>query len=123
MAKTAVKKKPVAPKPKLVASKKPVEQEDKPAASEAVIGGNSGIDKVALRKLVDRIVNLEEEKRGLGEDIKEVYTEAKLKGMAPKVIRKIVAIEMADKEKLRQEKELLELYLFALDPELADVLS
>ena len=124
MAKTAVKKKPVAKAPAKKAPPPKAKPAPKTAATaSAESGHNSGVNKSALRSVVDRIVRLEEEKRGLTEDIKEIIAEAKAKGFVPKIIRKIVAIELADKEKLREEKEMLDLYLFALDPELADVLS
>lgn len=124
MAKIAVKKKPVAKAPVKKApppKAKPAPKAAAPAKAES--GHNSGVAKAALRSIVDRIVRIEEEKRDLTADIKEIISEAKAKGFVPKIIRKIVAIELADKEKLREEKELLDMYLFALDPELADVLS
>lgn len=124
MAKTAVKKKPVAKAPVKKApppKAKPAPKAAAPAKAES--GHNSGVDKTALRGIVDRIVRIEEEKRDLTADTKEIIAEAKAKGFVPKIIRKLVAIELADKEKLREEKEMLDQYLFALDPELADVLS
>lgn len=126
MAKKPVKKKPAAkapvkkaPKPKVVAKPDPFEDEDEAPSK----GSNTGIPGSALKNIVDRVIRLTEEQKALGEDIKEVYSEGKAKGLEPKIVRKIVQIKMADKEKLRQDKELLDLYLFALDPELADVLS
>lgn len=99
----------------------------KPAADKIVgIGHNGGptsVSKTVLKSVVDRIENLEEDKQGIADDIKEVYTEAKAKGLDVKTIRKIVAARRRDKEKLRAEKELMDIYLMALDPELAEVLS
>lgn len=122
MAKIAVKKKPVAKAP----VKKAPPPKAKPQLVEkpkAVAGHNSGVDGKLLKSVVERVVRLEEEKRGLTDDVKEIIASAKEKGLVPKIIRKLVAIELADKEKLREEKEMLDQYLFALDPELADVLS
>lgn len=89
----------------------------------AALGGNSGISPKELKSFVDRIENLEEEKKGLSDDIKESYTAAKEKDYDPKVIKRLVADRRKDKEELRAFKDKLERYAFALDPELADVLS
>ena len=52
----------------------------------------------------------EEEKAGIAEDIKEIYTEAKGAGFDVKIIRKIVNLRKMDAERRREEDELLELY-------------
>lgn len=116
-AKKIVAKKKVAKKP--VAPKQPAAEKNE----RAVAGDNSGISGTQLKAFVDRIENLEEEKAALAEDIKEIYSEAKAVGFVPKIIKKIVANRRKDKEKLREEKELTEMYAFAIDPDLADVLS
>ncbi len=114
----------VAPKPLPVA--KPIAAA-KPAPDKVVgIGHNGGpvsISKQKLKAVIDRIENIEEEIDGLAEDRKEVYTEAKGNGFDVKTIRKIVAMRRRDKEALAAEKELMDIYLSAFDPELADVLS
>lgn len=103
-------------------SKKPKPKNDEDDAPG--IGHNSGgVAGKLLRAIVSRVERLEEEKAGTTEDIKDVYTEAKGKGLDVKTIRKIVKARKMDREKLRAEKELFELYMFALDPDLAEVLS
>ena len=87
---------------------------------EAQILGEMGLDSLDA---IDMLVYLEEELGGLQNDVKEVYTDAKDAGMNPKRIREIIALRRKDKEKLREEKEEREMYMLALDPELADVLS
>lgn len=67
-----------------------------------------------LRAFIERIEKLEEEKRAIAEDIKEVYGEAKGNGFDVKVIRKIVSIRRQDRDKRREEEEILDLYLAAL---------
>ena len=57
---------------------------------------------------------LEEDKRQVAEDIKDVYAEAKGTGYDAKIIRKIVARRRADKDKLAEEQELIELYEAAI---------
>jgi uncharacterized protein (UPF0335 family) len=68
----------------------------------------------ALKSFVERIERLDEEKRALSEDIKEIYAEAKGNGFAPKIIRQIIKIRKMDKDKLDEEETLLELYKRAL---------
>jgi uncharacterized protein (UPF0335 family) len=67
-----------------------------------------------LRSFIERIEKLEEEKKVIAEDIKEVYSEAKGTGFDAKIIRKIVSMRKMDREKRREEEEILDLYLTAL---------
>jgi uncharacterized protein (UPF0335 family) len=78
--------------------------------SNAVDGGH-------LRAFIERIEKLEEEKRAISDDIKDVYAEAKGTGFDPKVMRKIVSIRRLDKHKRQEEEEILDLYLSALGME------
>ena len=75
------------------------------------------VDSGHLKAFIERIEHLEEEKRTLAEDIKEVYAEAKGTGFDIKIIRKIVSLRRQDKEKRREEEEILSLYLAALGME------
>lgn len=77
----------------------------------ADIGGIAG-DR--LRSLIERIERLEEEKRTLAADIKEVYAEAKGTGFDPKTMRQIVRIRRMDKDDLDEQESLLDLYRRAL---------
>ena len=67
-----------------------------------------------LKSFIERIERLEEEKKALGEDIRDVYSEAKSTGFEPKIMRKIVSMRKANLEKRREEQELLDLYMAAL---------
>jgi uncharacterized protein (UPF0335 family) len=53
-------------------------------------------EKKRLRSIVDRIVRLEEERASLGNDVKEIYTEAKSAGYSKKALRIVVKREMED---------------------------
>ena len=53
-------------------------------------------------------------KRALGEDVKEVYAEAKGSGFEPKIMREIIKIRRMDKEEHDQQETLLDLYKRAL---------
>lgn len=63
---------------------------------------------------IERIERLEEDKKTVSDEIKDVYAEAKGTGYDIKVMRKIVSIRKQDKDKRREEEEILELYMQAL---------
>ena len=67
-----------------------------------------------LRAIVERIERLEEEKKEVAEQIKEVYAEAKGNGFDAKILRKIVALRKKKPEERSEEEAMLELYMNAL---------
>ncbi len=73
-----------------------------------------GVAVQELKQFIDRIERLEEEKAGIANDIKEVYSEAKGRGYDVKVLRKVIALRKKDPQERREEEELLDLYLSAL---------
>jgi len=75
--------------------------------TSAVNGGH-------LRAFIERIEKLEEEKRAIADDIKDVYGEAKGTGFDPKIMRKIISLRRQDKSKRQEEEEILDLYMTAL---------
>jgi uncharacterized protein (UPF0335 family) len=76
-------------------------------STEAVSAGQ-------LRSIVERVEQLEDEKRGIADQIKEVYAEAKGNGFDTKAIRKIVALRRKDAQEREEEETILELYMTAL---------
>ncbi len=76
--------------------------------------GTEEVNAGHLRAFIERIERLNEEKKALSEDIKEVFAEAKGNGFDPKIIRKIVTIRKQDPDKRVEEETLLDLYLAAL---------
>lgn len=76
-------------------------------SSETVAGAE-------LRQFVERIERLEEEKKEIAEQIKEVYAELKGRGFQPAIIRKVVAIRKRDKEDVAEEEAILDMYMSAL---------
>lgn len=70
--------------------------------------------KGQLRSLVDRIEKLEEEKKALAQDIREVYTEAKSAGFDTKALRVVVRIRGQDKSERQEHEALVDLYRDAL---------
>ena len=70
-----------------------------------------------LKSFIERVERLEEEKAALGEDIKEVYAEAKGTGFEVKIMRRIVKLRKMDPDKRHEEDMLLELYQSAIGME------
>ena len=67
-----------------------------------------------LRSFIERIERLEEEKKAIAADIKEVYAEAKGTGFDVKIMRKVVSLRKKDSAERQEEEAILELYLSAL---------
>lgn len=67
-----------------------------------------------LRSFIERVERLEEERAGIRQDIKKVYAEAKGNGFDTKIIRKVISIRRMDRDKRREEEEILDIYLNAL---------
>lgn len=67
-----------------------------------------------LRLLIERIERLEEEKRGISDDIKDVYGEAKATGYDVKTMRNIVRLRRMKQRHREEAEQLLETYLAAL---------
>ena len=67
-----------------------------------------------LRLLIERIERLEEEKKAIADDIKDVFGEAKARGYDTKAMRKIVQIRRKKREEFQEEEAILDLYLSAL---------
>ncbi len=67
-----------------------------------------------IRSIVERIERLEEEKKAIAEDIKEVYAEAKAMGLDTRVLRKVITIRKKDPHEREEEEAMLALYLHAL---------
>jgi uncharacterized protein (UPF0335 family) len=67
-----------------------------------------------LKSLVERIERLEEEKRALSGDLKEVYAEAKGHGFDTKILRKVVALRRKDAVEREEEDTMVTLYMSAL---------
>ncbi len=67
-----------------------------------------------LRSLVERIERLEEEKKAIAADVKEVYAEAKANGFDTKILRKVVTLRKKDSAEREEEEAMVSLYLHAL---------
>jgi uncharacterized protein (UPF0335 family) len=75
------------------------------------VGGIAG-DR--LKSFVERIERLEEERRTLSADIKEVFAEAKGTGFDTKIMRQVIRLRRMDKDDLDELESLLDVYKRAL---------
>ena len=80
----------------------------------AEVGGVAG-DR--LRTIIERIERLEDEKKALSDDIREVYSEAKGAGFDIKIIRQIVRLRKMDASDRSEMEQVLEVYKRALEME------
>jgi uncharacterized protein (UPF0335 family) len=85
--------------------------------TEASIVHNSGPASIArdqLRSIVERIEKLEEEKKSIADDIKDIFVEAKSNGYDVKTLRAVVRLRKQDTAERSEAQALLDLYLNAL---------
>ena len=82
--------------------------------SGATAGEVGGIAGDRLRSFIDRIERLEEEKKAIAEDIKEVYAEAKALGFDTKIIRKVISLRKMEDHERNEQEELIEVYKQAI---------
>lgn len=74
----------------------------------------TAVAREQLRSVVERIERLEEEKKVISDDIKEVYAEAKANGFDTKVLRQVIAIRRQDMSERMEADAVRDLYLHAL---------
>ena len=67
-----------------------------------------------LRLLIERIETLEAEKKGISDDIKDVYTEAKSAGFDAKAMKQVVRLRKKEKAEREAEEAMIDLYKTAL---------
>lgn len=67
-----------------------------------------------LRTIIERIERLEEEKKAIADDIKDVYAEAKANGFDAKTLRKVVSLRKIESAEREEQEAMLDLYLSAL---------
>lgn len=81
--------------------------------------GHNSVSSDQLRSVIERIEQLEEEKKSIADDIRDVYAEAKGNGFDVKALRAIVRRRKADQQKLAEQEAVIETYMAALG-DLAD---
>ena len=70
--------------------------------------------KDQLKAIIERIERLEEEKKTISDDIRDVYAEAKANGFDVKALRSVVRLRKQDVEERKEQEAILETYLQAL---------
>jgi uncharacterized protein (UPF0335 family) len=84
------------------------------AAAAEEEGPATRFAKDHLKAFVERIERLEEEKKAIADDIRDVYGEAKANGFDVKALRTIVRLRKQDVDERREQEAILETYLHAL---------
>jgi uncharacterized protein (UPF0335 family) len=67
-----------------------------------------------LKAFVERVERLEEEKKTISDDVRDVYTEAKAHGFDVKALRAIVRLRKQDVDERKEQEAILETYMHAL---------
>jgi uncharacterized protein (UPF0335 family) len=75
---------------------------------------SGGIAADRLHSIVERIERLEEERKALGNDIKDIYAEAKSAGFDVKVLRQIIKLRKQEPAEIEEQETLLDVYRRAL---------
>ena len=73
-----------------------------------------GIAADRLRSIIERIERLEEERKALGGDIRDIYAEAKSAGFDVKVLRQLISIRKKEPADVEEQETLLDVYRRAL---------
>jgi uncharacterized protein (UPF0335 family) len=82
--------------------------------SEQAGMGHNSLAGDQLRAFIERVERLEEEKKVIADDIKDVYAEAKGNGFDVKIMRKVVALRKKQPHEREEEEAVLDLYLHTL---------
>ena len=75
---------------------------------------DNSVARDQLRSIVERIERLEEEKKAIADDIKDVYAEAKANGYDTKTLRKVVSLRKVEVTERQEQEAMLDLYMSAL---------
>ncbi len=75
---------------------------------------STGVDAGRLKSFIQRIEKLEEDRTGIGNDIKEVFADAKSAGYDVKIMKAVIRVRKMDKADRDEQDELLTLYLNAV---------
>jgi uncharacterized protein (UPF0335 family) len=87
---------------------KAAEKEPEPETKKGGIAGEQ------LRSIVERIERLEKEKKAIGDDVRDVYAEAKGNGFDTKALRQLIKLRKLDAAERAEQEAILDLYLHAM---------
>ena len=91
-----------------------VENETSHAQSQPQTLNVGGVSGEELRLIIDKVENLEEQKHGISQDIKEVYADAKGRGYDVKIIRQLIRLRKMKQDDRAVQEEMLDLYKTAI---------
>lgn len=74
----------------------------------------NAVTRDQLKSFIERIERLEEEKKTISDDIKDVYGEAKATGFDTKILKKVISIRKQDRDERMEQEAILNTYLIAL---------
>lgn len=74
-----------------------------------------------LRSFIERVERLEEERKSISDDIRDIYAEAKSVGFIPKTMKRVVALRKQDANERAEEDAILDTYLVALNMKQPDL--
>ncbi len=75
---------------------------------------DTSVAREQLRTIIERIERLEEEKKAIADDIRDVYAEAKANGFDVKTLRKVVSMRKLEAAERQEQEAMLDLYMSAL---------
>jgi uncharacterized protein (UPF0335 family) len=81
-------------------------------SEEEIKAGGVAVDR--LRSIVERIERLEQERKALSDDIKDIYAEGKSAGFDPKVLRQLIRIRKQEAAEVEEQETMLDIYRRAL---------
>jgi uncharacterized protein (UPF0335 family) len=76
--------------------------------------GHNSVAKEQIKAIIERVERMEEEKKVIADDIRDVYAEAKGNGLCPKTLRTIVRLRKQSPEDRAEQEAILDLYKNAL---------
>jgi uncharacterized protein (UPF0335 family) len=85
-----------------------------PATAAAQEQPTTSFAKEQLKAVIERVERLEEEKKAIADDIKDVYAEAKAHGFDVKALRTIVRLRKQDSDERKEQEAILETYMHTL---------
>jgi uncharacterized protein (UPF0335 family) len=87
---------------------------EQPSAQTGAMASGFRFAKDQLKALIERIERLEEEKKAIADDIRDVYAEGKGNGFDMKALRTVVKLRKLDTNERKEQEAILETYLHAL---------
>ncbi len=85
-----------------------------PATAQAKEQPATRFAKDQLKAIIERVERLEEEKKAISDDIRDVFAEAKVSGFDVKALRTIVKLRKMEKTEREEQEAILETYMHAL---------